>query len=132
MTTTQATDNWIGHIAHTELGSDDPEATTKFLSAVFGMQFDTMPGPMGMDYHMAYVEGRPSCGVRTAMPQEDGPSQTPFVNVEDVAATLKAVEAHGGKVVLPTMAVAGQGWMAWIQAPGGNHLACWQADPEAA
>lgn len=129
---TQPPDQWFGAIAHTELGSNDPAATTKFLSDVFDMCFETTPGPMGMAYHMAHTEGRPSCGVRQSMPQENGPSQTPYISVEDLGATLEKVTTNGGTIMLPTTAIPGQGWMAWIQAPGGNFLACWQSDPDAA
>lgn len=118
-------------IWHTEFGSEDPEATTAFLGKVFGMQFETSPGMMGMPYHMAYKEGQPSVGVRQAMEQEGGPSQTPFVMVDDVSATLEEVEANGGTVMLPKTAIPGSGWMAWIQVPGGPYVACMEMDPEA-
>ncbi len=130
--TTQTPDPWFGAIAHTELGTSDPEATTDFLRTVFGLQFETTPGPGGAPYHMAYTEGQPSCGVRPVMPQEPGPSQTPYFNVEDLDATIQAATDAGAQVFLPKTAVPGQGWMAWIGIPGGNTIAAWQQDDGAA
>lgn len=125
-------DQWFGAIAHTELGSNDPTATTTFLNTVFGMNFENNPMPMG-DYFMSWVEGRPSCAVRGVMSDnEPGPSNTPYVSVEDIDATIAKATQNGATIMLPKTAVPTQGWMAWMTIPGGNTIAVWQMDPNAA
>ena len=42
------------------------------------------------------------------------------ISVEDIAATAAAIEAHGGKIVMPICTLAGVGQLLFFQDPGGT------------
>ncbi|HUC13459.1 MAG TPA: VOC family protein [Acidimicrobiales bacterium] len=91
-------------VVHFEIRSTNPDASRTFYGKLFGWTFPDggMPG-------YSYVES----GVEGAIPGGIGPVQggaplvTFFVGVEDVAATLQAATAAGGKVVQPATDVPG-------------------------
>jgi uncharacterized protein len=91
-------------VVHFEIRSTDPDATRAFYGKLFGWTF-----PEGGMPDYSYVES----GVEGAIPggisplQGGDPLVTFFVGVEDVAATLKAAEAAGGRVVQPATDVPG-------------------------
>ena len=119
--------DWHGAIAHTEFGSTDTKATMAFLSATFGTQFTPSPPGSPMEYNMAYTPGEPSLAVRPTMPMEPGPSTTPYFLTGDIDATLRKADAAGATTILPKMEIpGGQGWMAWLQIPGGPIIAVMQ------
>ena len=91
-------------VVHFEIRSSDPDATRSF----FGQLFDwTYPGGGLPGY--TYVD----TGVAGAVPGGISPLQggeplvTFFVGVQDVAATLEAAVALGGRVIQPATSVPG-------------------------
>jgi len=91
-------------VVHFEIRSADPDATRSFYGKVFGWTYQDggLPG-------YSYVDS----GVDGAVPRGISPLQggealvTFFVGVQDVAATLEAAKAHGGRVVQPATSVPG-------------------------
>ena len=91
-------------VVHFEIRSPDPDATRAFYGKLFGWSFPGggMPG-------YSYVDS----GVPGALPGGISPLQggeplvTFFVGVTDVAATLDAAEAQGGRIVQPATSVPG-------------------------
>jgi len=91
-------------VVHFEIRSADPDAAREFFGKLFGWAFPEggMPG-------YSYVD----TGVEGAIPGGIGPVQggsplvTFFVGVQDVAATLEAAAALGGRVVQPATSVPG-------------------------
>ncbi len=99
----------------------------KFLNQVFGLEFDHSPPDAPMEYNMAYKPGEPSTAVRPAMPMENGPSATPYYLTYDIDKTIADAEAAGAKIMLPKTPLPGaDGFMAWMQIPGGPILATMQ------
>ena len=91
-------------VVHFEIRSADPDATRAFFGKLFGWTF-----PDGGIPGYTYVD----TGVEGAIPGGIGPVQggdslvTFFVGVDDVAATLEAAVAQGGKVIQPATSVPG-------------------------
>ena len=71
---------------------------------------------------------------RRGAPPAEGQAVNAFVctaDVPDVEATLAALDAAGGTLALPRMAVPGVGWLAYVKDPDGNICGVMQADSAA-
>jgi predicted enzyme related to lactoylglutathione lyase len=91
-------------VVHFEIRSSDPDATRAFYGKLFDWTFPD-GGIPGYSYVDSGVEGSVPGGIS---PLQGGqPLVTFFVGVQDVAATLKAAEAQGGRVVQPATSVPG-------------------------
>jgi uncharacterized protein len=91
-------------VVHFEIRSADPDATRSF----FGQLFDwTYPdgGLPGYTYVDTGVAGAVPGGISPL--QGGAPLVTFFVGVQDVAATLEAAVALGGRVIQPATSVPG-------------------------
>ncbi|SEE22871.1 VOC family protein [Ruania alba] len=107
-----------GHITHTELISDDPEATRAFAAQVFGWQFQpAFPSPAG-PYHLYAYSDEGGGGIRGTQDGE-APGSTPTVHVDDTDAAFRAaVEAGATAIGEPNDIMPGVR-IALVQAPGG-------------
>jgi predicted enzyme related to lactoylglutathione lyase len=91
-------------VVHFEIRSPDPDATRAFFGGLFGWKF-----PEGGMPDYTYVE----TDVEGAIPGGISPLQggdalvTFFVGVPDVAATLAAAAAAGGRIVQPATQAPG-------------------------
>ena len=91
-------------VVHFEIRSSDQDATLKFFGHLFEWTFPD-GGMPGYTYVDTGIEGAVPGGIS---PLQDGaPLVTFFVGVPDVAATLKAAVAQGGRVVQPATSVPG-------------------------
>jgi uncharacterized protein len=115
-----------GGLAFTELSSDDPRATQRFLERVFGWKFRSRAMPMGE--YLAYETPSGTGGIRPLRPAEQ-PSSLAYIRVRDLGEAQRRVEAAGAKVVLPRVDLPGMGAFFWFRVPGGPLLACWQDLP---
>jgi len=115
-----------GGLAFTELASQDPKATRKFLEAVFGWRFESVQMPMGE--YLSYRTPDGQGGVRPTRPEE-APSSLAYVRVSNLLEARRRIEAAGGAIVLPPVTVPAMGSFFWFQVPGGPVLACWQDAP---
>jgi uncharacterized protein len=113
-------------MAFTEMSSEDPAATRRFLEKVFGWRFRSTAMPDGEYWSYETPDGRG--GIRPVRPPES-PSSLSYVRVRDLADAQARVVAEGAKIVLPTVEVPGMGRFFWFQVPGGPLLACWQDLP---
>jgi predicted enzyme related to lactoylglutathione lyase len=91
-------------VVHFEIRSSDPDATRKFFGQLFGWTFPD-GGTPGYTYVDTGVEGAVPGGISPLQGGE--PLVTFFVGVPDVAATLEAAVAQGGRVVQPATTVPG-------------------------
>jgi predicted enzyme related to lactoylglutathione lyase len=82
-------------VVHFEIRSSDPDATRKFFGQLFGWTFPD-GGMRGYTYVDTAVEGAVPGGISPLQGGE--PLVTFFVGVPDVAATLEAAVAQGGRV----------------------------------
>jgi len=91
-------------VVHFEVRSADPDATRAFFGKLFGWTFPD-GGIPGYSYVDTGVEGAVPGGIS---PLQNGePLVTFFVGVQDVAATLEAAVAQGGRIVQPATKVLG-------------------------
>jgi uncharacterized protein len=95
----------MGHpVVHFEIRSPDPDATRSFYGKLFGWSYPDGGFP-GYTYIDSGVDGAVPGGIS---PLQGGEALvTFFVGVEDVAATLEAATAQGGRIVQPATSVPG-------------------------
>ena len=91
-------------VVHFEIRSADPDATREFFGKLFGWTFPD-GGTPGYSYVDTGVEGAVPGGISPV--QGGAPLVTFFVGVPDVAASLEAAVAQGGRVVQPATTVPG-------------------------
>lgn len=113
-----------------DLGTSDQEASRDFYRELFGWNF-TSTGPDFGGYEMVDV-GVPVGGLGPNM-NADGEidesmpvSWTVYLKVADIEVALDAVEASGGTVVVPPMAIGDMGRMAIVAAPSGASFGLWE------
>ena len=93
-----------------ELMTPDPAAAAKFYGSVVGWKISDSPNlqPGGNDYRMIVRSDGGNLGgvlkLTTDMQQHGArPIWLAYLNVKDVDAALKAIEADGGKTLMPKM-----------------------------
>ena len=122
----------LGTIGWLDLTIPDAEAGRTFYEAVCG--WTSAPVDMGgyNDYSMIAPGGQVVGGVCHARgPNADiPPSWMPYVTVSDLAASLAAAEATGGRVVRPAKSIGAWGHMAIVQDPAGATIALIQPPKE--
>src|SRR5262245_46883432 len=108
-------------IVHIEFKSSDFARTSDFYAKVFDWQ--TQQNASG-SYMKADGAAGPSGGwVRADLVQSPGPIA--YLPVDDLAATLDAVEQAGGRVLVRSMPFAGGGEVGLFADPDGNVLGLW-------
>lgn len=121
-------------VVHFEIPADDVERAQKFYQEIFGWQIQKVPMPEMEYFIITTVETD-----EDRMPKESGainggmmPRQVPgeqpvlVIDVTDINARLQAIEAAGGKVVLPVQQVGDMGLYARFRDPEGNIVGVWQ------
>jgi uncharacterized protein len=110
--------------AFTEMASEDPAATRRFLERVFRWTFHSAHMPQG-EYWSFEIPGGGRGGIRPTRPTE-APSSLSYLRVADLDAAQKRIERAGGVIVLPRVDVPNMGSFFWFKIPGGPIMACWQ------
>lgn len=108
-------------IVHVEFSADDPQAAGKFYREVFDWQIHDHPE---MNY-VAYSWGSEKAGGGGFIPvQEESPAGTviAYIQIEDIEATLQAINERGGKTLEPPMPIPGVGQIAIFADPTGNRV----------
>jgi len=110
--------------AHIELTTDNLKAAQKFYGKVFAWNLKDMPG---MNYTMIDVGGGVGGGMQMK-PMPDAPTGwMPYVQVDDVKATMaKAVKA-GANAMLPFQEIGEMGAIGVFADPNGALLGVWEA-----
>lgn len=104
------------HVIHVEVTGKDGPALQRFYGDVFGWTFDT-------DNPTGYGMFRDGDGVVSGIgaSNDGGPGHVTFyVHADDPEATLRAVEARGGRVVMPLTEVAPDTKIALFADPEGH------------
>jgi predicted enzyme related to lactoylglutathione lyase len=116
---------------HFEYHSSDPEKTNAFFKDIFGWEVSKFPGPV--EYFLVKT-GASQPGIDGGvMRSKDGQPRTiNTIEVENVDACLLKIQAAGGQVCLPKMAIPGVGWLAYAMEPMGNLFGIMHSDPSAA
>ena len=107
-------------IGHLELSATDPAAASHFYADLFGWKIDHNPQ---FDYYIFEGEGGPRGGfVKVGEEGHQAGDVVVYINTDDIDATLKQVEALGGKVLKPRTEIPGVAWYALFADPTGNRL----------
>jgi uncharacterized protein len=118
-------------IVHFEIPANDIEKLRKFYEDLFGWSMNKYPGPTAY-----YLVGTVPVDEKTMMPTRPGVNgglyerkdaampdlakPMNYVSVESVLEYSKKIEALGGKILAPKMAITGIGWWALALDPEGN------------
>jgi predicted enzyme related to lactoylglutathione lyase len=103
-------------VVHTEIRSQDPDATREFFAELFGWKVASEGALPGYTFIDTGAEGGPYVAI--------GPRQGAydevlfFVAVEDVSATLTKAEKLGGKIIQPAQQVPGTSFGVFADAHG--------------
>jgi uncharacterized protein len=118
-------------VVHFEITADDPERAIAFYKDVFGWEIHKWDGPM--DYWMVQTGPTEQPGINGGVVRRMGPG-TMHINTVDVPSVdeyTAKIEANGGTIVLPKMAVPGVGWLAYAKDTEGSIFGIMQPDPSA-
>jgi hypothetical protein len=109
-------------IVHIEFPATDTKAAGKFYGDVFGWKIQT---DSNYDYTMFAAEGGPGGGFVSVGGQGGYEAGKPliYIGTDDIDASLRTVEAHGGKMLAPKQEIPGVGWFAIFSDPSGNRVA---------
>jgi hypothetical protein len=107
-----------GWITHTELASNDPDATRAWCATVLGWAFmPSFPTPDG-DYHLFAYSEKGGGGIRRTNPPEV-PGSIPYIHVEDAQASFDRALREGAEEMFPPTRVMEGVTVAIVRAPGG-------------
>lgn len=110
-----------GHpIDHLELSATDPAAASRFYAELFGWK---IVHNAQFNYYIFEGEGGPRGGfVSVDGIQHRAGDVLIYFGTDDIDATLKNVEALGGRVLQPKTEIPGIAWYALFADPSGNRL----------
>jgi predicted enzyme related to lactoylglutathione lyase len=107
-----------------DVSAPEPVAAESFYGRLFGWTFETMTPPGVPRYAIIRLEGADVGGVAARGRAE----WSTYIAVDDIEATVAAVDAAGGRVVEPIEAAGDGGWSARCADPAGVHFSLWQAN----
>lgn len=124
-----------GEVGHFEIPADDPARARKFYSTIFGWKLTEVPQ---MEYTMvstgpANDQGRPKNPgyIGGGITKRDAPLEHPTVTiaVDDITATEKTIEHHGGKIVVRKQAIGdgSMGHVGYFKDSEGNLIGLFEA-----
>ncbi len=125
-------------VCHFEIHVDDPDIAIAFYSEVLGWTFTKWPGPF--EYWLIKTGEANEPGIDGGLIKRQGgaPLEGQAVNgyvctatITDIDATIKKIQASGGDLCVPKMAIPGVGWLAYAKDPAGNIFGVMQNDPTA-
>jgi len=121
----------MARVVHFELPADNPERAVEFYTKAFGWKIQKWAGPT--DYWLVSTGDASEPGINGGIMKRlyPGFSTVNTIGVANVDQAVAAVEAAGGKVVAPKMAVPGIGWLAYCLDSEGNQFGMMQNDPSA-
>jgi len=114
---------------HFAINADDLPRAKRFYEEVFGWRF-TPWGPPGFYQTRDAGEGLLGAlqGRRALEPDLKLNALESSFGVEDLAATIAAIQAGGGKILMPRVRIEGVGDLVFFQDPEGNVLGAMQYD----
>jgi predicted enzyme related to lactoylglutathione lyase len=110
--------------AHIELSTDDVKKAKKFYQAVFAWKLSDMPA---MAYTMIDVGGGVGGGMQKKPMPEAPTAWLPYVQVDDVKATMAKAIKGGGSAVLPFQEIGDMGAIGIFVDPAGAMLGLWES-----
>ena len=110
--------------AHIELTTDNLKAAQKFYSKVFAWKLSEMPG---MNYTMIDVGGGTGGGMQSKPMPEAPTGWMPYVQVDDVKATLAKATKAGGTAMVPYQEIGEMGAIGVFADPHGAVIGVWES-----
>lgn len=104
----------MNRVTHFEIPADEPEKALKFYGDVFGWNFQQFADN---PYWIASTGSNEEPGINGAIMKKRDPAQ-PVVNsieVKSVDEICATIQANGGTIVVPKMAIPGLGWVAYFK-----------------
>ncbi len=120
----------MSRITHFEIPVSDTEKSMSFYKNVFGWKFQQWGNE---EYFIAITGDENEKGINGAIMKKRDPAQ-PVVNsleVKNLDAVIKDIEANGGKIVVQKMAIPSIGWLAYFKDPDENIHGIMQPDANA-
>jgi predicted enzyme related to lactoylglutathione lyase len=120
-----------GRVVHFEVPFDDADRARAFYKDVFNWQIQSIPE---MSYNLVSTgpsgdQGPTEPGyIGGGMLQRQAPVTTPVITMEvdDIDATVVAIEKHGGAAVGSKMPVGDMGFAAYFTDSEGNLMGLWE------
>ena len=122
----------MSRITHFEIPADDPERAIKFYEQVFGWKIEKWDGPIEYWTIMTGPEDEPGIDGGLARREDPDTRVENMIDVKDLERSIKEVEANGGIIIRPKMAVPTVGWLAYFMDTEGNIFGMMEIDPKAA
>jgi predicted enzyme related to lactoylglutathione lyase len=128
----------VDRVIHFEIHAEQPERAIKFYTSLFGWEVTKWAGPA--DYWLITTGPAGQPGINGGFVRRHGPAPaenqpvnayTCTIAVPGIDATVQAIQAHGGTIALPKMAIPGVGWLAYAKDTEGNIFGVMQSDPAA-
>lgn len=115
---------------HFAINADDVPRAKSFYERVFGWRFDPWGPP---DFYQVKNAGEGLLGAlqerREIVPGVRMAGYEASFGVEDLAATIKEIEAAGGRIVMPPYRIEGVGELIYFEDSEGNLVGAMQYDP---
>jgi predicted enzyme related to lactoylglutathione lyase len=111
-----------------DLASSDPVAAQQFYGKLFGWNVEVSPDPQYGGYGVAKIDGKDVAGIGGKMMPEAPTAWSVYIGSNDADAVVALVQAAGGAVIAPPMAVGDQGRMAVFTDPAGAFISIWQPE----
>ena len=116
-------------LRHFAINADDVQRAKRFYEGVFGWRFNPWGPP---DFYQTWDAGQGVVGaVQKRREIAPGVVMRGFettLGVEDIDAAIAAIEAAGGKVVMPPYRIEGVGELIYFQDTEGNVIGAMQYD----
>lgn len=110
-----------------DLATPDVEGAAVFYGSLFGWEVPELPNSAEMGgYRRAKKNGKDVAGVYPLMEEGQPPAWATHIAVADAAATMDAVRAAGGQVLVEPMEIADYGKMSVFTDPTGAVCGAWQ------
>jgi predicted enzyme related to lactoylglutathione lyase len=117
-------------VVHFEISADDPQRAADFYARVFGWKVHKWDGPQ--DYWLVQTGEASEPGINGGLFKRKGPvGWVNTIQVGSVDEFAAKVEASGGKVVVPKMAIPGIGWLVYCHDTEGSVFGMMHPDPTA-
>jgi uncharacterized protein len=117
---------------HFEFSVSDPEKAQAFYSKLFGWTFQAFPGDMPYWLVTTGPDSEPGIGGGIMLRQDGMPAGTTnTMGVESIDASVEAIKAAGGTIIMEKMPVPGMGWVAYAVDLDGNSFGVFQEDSAA-
>ncbi len=117
-------------LRHFAINADDVQRARTFYETVFGWTFEPWGPP---DFYQIRNAGEGVLGAlqgrRELAPGVRMTGYEVTLGVEDIKATIAAVEAGGGKILMQPFRLEGVGELMFVQDPEGNLVGAMQYEP---